>query len=147
MRCARRARGHGGDAVRSAARKRAARARGLWAISAALGLTARRDSSLKLGAADSAANRLVPRGSRRRLAAPAQKLLDPPILERVERHDGEPAAGRQQLLGGGEAAIELAELVIDGDPQRLERPGRRILPGLGFGYRRADDLGELGGAP
>src|SRR5205085_1178742 len=47
-------RGHGGAAVRSAARRRAARARGLRAISAALGFTARRVSNVKLGGGDPA---------------------------------------------------------------------------------------------
>ena len=87
------------------------------------------------------------RGSRRHVAAPAQELLDPAILERVERHHGEPAAGRQQLLGRGEAAIELAQFVVHGDPQGLECPGRRILPGLGLRDHRANDIRELGGAP
>src|SRR5579875_968543 len=42
--------GQAGAAVRSAARSRAERARGLYAISAALGFTARCHSSRKLGA-------------------------------------------------------------------------------------------------
>src|SRR5438552_10529736 len=88
---------------------------------------------------------MVARDPRRRAAAPAQELLDPAILERVKRYYGEPAAGRQQLLGGGETAVELAQFVVNRDPQGLECPGRRILPGLGLRYHGADDFRQLGG--
>jgi hypothetical protein len=88
----------------------------------------------------------VSRGSRRHVAAPAQELLDPAIFERVKRHHGEPAAGRQQLLGRGEPAIELAQFIVHGDPQGLKCPGCRILPGLGLRDDGADDIRELCGA-
>ena len=41
-----------------------------------------------------------------------------------------PPARHQQPFGRGEPAIELAELVVDRDPQRLEGAGRRVEPGL-----------------
>jgi hypothetical protein len=86
------------------------------------------------------------RGARGSPAAPAKKVLDPPIFERVERHYSKASSGFQQLLGGHQPAIEFAELVIDGDPQCLERPGSRILPWLGLRYCRTHDLGEFDGA-
>jgi hypothetical protein len=38
----------------------------------------------------------------------------------VERDDGEAPAGRQQVPGGVEAAVEAVELLVHRDPQRLE---------------------------
>jgi hypothetical protein len=87
------------------------------------------------------------RGARGRSAAAAQELLDPPILERMERNYREPPAWGEQPLSRSETAIEFAELVIDSDPQRLKRPRCRVLPRLRFGYRGARNLGEFGGAP
>jgi hypothetical protein len=65
----------------------------------------------------------------------------------MERDDGEPAAGRQQLFGRGKPAIELSEFVIHRDPKSLEGPRRRIQPRLGRRYSTAYDLGELGRSP
>ena len=64
----------------------------------------------------------------------------------MEGHYGEPPAGGQQLLGCRQPAIELVQFVVHGDPQGLECPGRRILPGLGLRDHRTDDIRELGGA-
>ena len=125
--------GQGGAAVRSAARSRADRARGLRATSSGRGLSARRRSSRKLGAGRRSGDGLMARSARRGAAAPPQKILDPPIFERMERHDCEPAARHQQPLGRAEPAIELAELVVDRDAQRLKGAGRRIEARLGSG--------------
>src|SRR4051812_38317018 len=56
-------------------------------------------------------NRVMSGDPRRPGAAAAQELFDPTILERVERYDCEPPAGRQQLLGRGKAAVELTQFV------------------------------------
>ena len=106
----------------------------------------RRCSSRKLGAGASGGG-----GTWREARGAAslrrrRKFLTRRVFERVERHDGEPAARHQQPLGGGEPAIELAELVVDRDAQRLKRAGRRIEPGLALRHRRAHDLGQLAGA-
>ena len=78
----------------------------------------------------------------------AQEALDDPVLERVEADHGEPAAGPQHLERVGQRGLERAELVVDGDPQRLEdalggmavaEAGRRRDRGL-------DRLDELAGA-
>ena len=86
------------------------------------------------------------RRARRRAAARAQESLDPAVLERMEGDDGEPAARRQQPLGGGQAAVELAELVVDRDAQRLEGAGRGIDAAGAGGTARRTSRGELAGA-
>ncbi len=138
--------GQGGAAVRSATRSRAARARGLRAISSGRGLIGRRCGSRKLGAttAAGAGSWREARGAVS-LRSP-QEVLDPPVFERMERHDGEPPARHQQPLGRLQTAVELAELVVDGDAQRLKGAGRRVEPGLDSRHRGADDVGELEGA-
>ena len=60
-------------------------------------------------------------------AARLEEALHDPVLEAVEGDHGEPAAGREHLLGGGEPALELGQLLVDVDAQRLEGPRRRIL--------------------
>ena len=65
----------------------------------------------------------------------------------MEGDDREPAAGREQSLGGVEAALQLAELVVHGDAERLKCSGCRI---DAAGLRRhhlAHDRRELTGAP
>lgn len=42
----------------------------------------------------------------------------------MEGHHGEPAARLQHALGRGETSLQLGQLVVDGDPQGLEDPGR-----------------------
>ena len=49
-----------------------------------------------------------------------------PVLERVERDDGEATAGASSVSRPRQAARELAELVVDVDAQRLEGAGRRV---------------------
>jgi hypothetical protein len=51
----------------------------------------------------------------------------------VERHHGEPAAGRQQALGRGEPAVELAELVVDAETQRRKVRVAGSMPSLARG--------------
>ena len=52
-----------------------------------------------------------------------QEILDDPVLQRMEGHRHQPAAGAQHAFRGREAVAELAELVVDEQPQGLERPG------------------------
>src|SRR6202012_3349895 len=76
----------------------------------------------------------------------AQEQLDGAVFERMERDDREAAAGLEQPVGGGEAAGQLAQLVIHIDAQRLEGPGRRVDAVAAAGDDRADDAGERRGA-
>ena len=134
-----------GAALRSAPRRRAERARGLAAISASPATASSPGQRWKLGAICPTRGREMARCLRRASRARAQESLDAAVLERMEGDDGEPAAGLQQRLGGGEAAVELAELVVHGDAQRLEGAGRRI-DGVALLARPrtlADDRGEL----
>ena len=86
------------------------------------------------------------RAPRRATAALPQKGFDPGVFERMKRDDREAAARHQQPLGRGEAPVELAELVIDRDPQGLKGAGRRIEPGLTPRDCAAHDVRELAGA-
>src|SRR5207249_3298613 len=77
------------------------------------------------------------------------EALGAPVLERVEGDDTEPAVGAQHVPRGRQRAVELVELVVDGDPDRLEdAPGRMAGAELaldGRRDRRADRLDELAG--
>ena len=53
--------------------------------------------------------------------AVGEEALDAAVLERVERDRGEPAADAQQVPRARERLVELAQLVVDRDPDRLER--------------------------
>src|SRR5690242_8567738 len=55
-----------------------------------------------------------------------EPLLDQAVLERVEADDRDPPARVDQLEGQLQALSELPELVVDLDPQGLERPLRRV---------------------
>src|SRR4029079_1446959 len=71
----------------------------------------------------------APREVRRARAAAlllAQELLDDAVLERVERDHCETAPGTQHLERCGERSLERPELVVDGDPKRLEDALRRM---------------------
>ena len=59
-------------------------------------------------------------------AAAVDETLHPLILARMEADDGQHPAVLEQRLGSGEAAVQLAQLVIDPHAERLERAGRRI---------------------
>ena len=106
--------------VRSAKRSLAERARGLAAISASPGSIGWPRGTSKVGSACSGLARQPARGRTPAPRAAREELLDDAVLERVEGHDREPAAGLQHALGRGEAAQQLAELVVDGDAQGLE---------------------------
>src|SRR5439155_23691893 len=80
------------------------------------------------------------------LALGRDEALDDPILERVVAEDDEPAAGPEQVHCRREPGLQGVELLVDGDPQRLEHPGGRVDAPAGTwvdGHRPFDDRGEL----
>ena len=77
--------------------------------------------------ADELGLRLAPAGADRQvgradaaLGARDEEALDAPVLERVKGDRAEAPAGAQALPGERQRGVELAELVVDGDPQGLE---------------------------
>lgn len=56
----------------------------------------------------------------------SHELLHSSILERVEGDDRQPATGTKDRQRGLEAPSEIAELVVDGHPERLEDAGGRV---------------------
>ena len=79
-------------------------------------------------------------------ASLGQEGLDDAVLERMEGHDDEPAAGLQDSFGGGERRHQLGQLLVDENPQRLERPRRRMdLVRLGTDHAADDIRQRLGG--
>jgi hypothetical protein len=98
----------------------------------------------RLGLAAAAADRQVGRAD-----APARagckELLDTAILERVERDRRQRPARAQQLPGQRQGGVELVELVIDGDPDRLERALGGVAASEARGRRHGglDHLDEL----
>lgn len=56
----------------------------------------------------------------------AQEALDQPVLQRVEGDDAEPPAGTQQPPGRPQARVQLVQLVVDEDAQRLEGLGGHV---------------------
>ena len=92
------------------------------------------------------ARRRMTRRAGRAAGAGAHEFLDRAVFQRMERDDGQPAARRQHLLGGGEAALELAQFVVHGDAQRLEGAGGGIALVLALRPDgAAHDLGQLAG--
>src|SRR6478735_3794061 len=79
---------------------------------------------------------------------PLEEALDDSVLERVERDHGEATARTQHLERRGKRLFELAELVVDCDPERLEGALRRMTvpEPCGRGDRGADDVDEVAGA-
>ena len=63
----------------------------------------------------------------------------------MERHHDQPPAGRQQLRGACQRALDLAQLVVHPDAQRLEAAGRGIDAGA-VGRQHAADDRRRGGA-
>ena len=60
----------------------------------------------------------------------------------MERHHRKPAAGFQHALRRGKRGLQLVELFVDENPQRLECAGRRMnVAGLGA-HHTSDDVGE-----
>ena len=121
----------------------AERARGLAASSAGSGSIALRVARAKRGGLGGGLGG-VAAAAGGGAGAELEEALDDAVLERVEGDDGEPAARRERTLGGGEAAGELAELVVDRDAQRLEAAGRGVrLAGLRARQQALDQAGEL----
>ncbi len=60
----------------------------------------------------------------------SHEALDDPVLERVEADHEEPPAGREQLDGLRQRALERGELGVDGYSDRLERARGRMNPAL-----------------
>ena len=56
----------------------------------------------------------------------AEKLLDRAILQGVKRYDDKPAVGGEQRFGRAEPTFQLAEFIVDVNPQRLKRACRRV---------------------
>ena len=132
--------------VRTALRSRAERARGFAASSRSVGETGLATRS-NVGSSGSTMHGTVARAGRRSSAAFAEEALHDPVLEAVKGDDGEPAAGLQRALGGGQPLLELVELGVQMDADRLEGAGRRIaLLARAEAGGAADDRGQLGGA-
>src|SRR6187549_1767406 len=74
------------------------------------------------------------------------EALHQTVLERVKRDRGEAAARRQRLQTAVERGLQLRELVVHVDADRLERARRRMLAGLARLHGARDELGELTGA-
>src|SRR5207247_2049996 len=71
------------------------------------------------------ANRLTGRADTG--AAPfVKRVLDDAVLARMITDDGEGPAGRERVPEVGQRAIEVLELVVHRDPDRLEDPGEVI---------------------
>src|SRR5262249_31948531 len=85
-------------------------------------------------------------GQARRPLQLAEALLDRAIFERVKGDDDAAAAGPELIGKDLEEARQLAELVVDGDAQRLERARRGIdalVARRAAGHCPGDDGGEL----
>src|SRR5207247_7344305 len=78
----------------------------------------------------------------------AEEALDEPVLARVEADRREPPARPQQLERRRQRRLERAELVVDGDPQRLKDALRRmpVAEARGRRDRGLDRVDELTGA-
>src|SRR5512133_1596624 len=102
----------------------------------------RQDAQRRLAAAD--ADREL-RRARAAMLLPPEEALDDPVLERVEADDGDPPSGTERLERRREGGLERLQLVVDGDPQRLEdAPRRMTLAEAGRGRNRSlDRLHEL----
>src|SRR4029453_15369077 len=82
-----------------------------------------------------------------RAAALLEEALDDAVFEAVESDDGQPAARTEHSLGGAQPLLQLLELGVHMDADRLECAGSRIafLP-LAIPQCLADDRRELRGA-
>ena len=117
---------HDGAPVRSAARSRAERARGLAAISASLGRIAPR---LRAGGRSARASRARADGGRRAARAPERARRNS-FTSRSSSEWKATTARRPPAASSASAAAsprsQLADLVVDRDAQRLEGARRRI---------------------
>src|SRR5690606_10942688 len=76
---------------------------------------------------------------------PAKRLFYDPVLERVEADHGEPSARPQYIRKYTQRFGQNFQLMIHGNPQRLEGAGGRIDPQSGgAGNTGADELCHLG---
>ncbi len=82
------------------------------------------DADRQLGRADAAATLGL------------EEPLDDPVLERVVAEDDEAAPGSEEVEGGCQTGRQRVELLVDGDPQRLEDPGRGMRPAAEARVRR-----------
>ncbi len=112
----------------SATRSRALRARGFAAISAADGTDGPGREDAQDGDARGGLyrHRTGQHVRLRRARLVAKELLDRAIFQRVEGDHGQPTARPQQVARRGERPCEHADLVIDGDAQRLKDLRRRV---------------------
>ena len=126
------------------ARSLAERERGLAAISAAPGSTALRRVSLKLGARSDRHVRRMARGAALAARALGEEILDDAVFERMEGHRDQPPAGAQDGFGRRQPGDQLAQLVIDEQPQRLKAARRRMLGVVVAAAEHArDEVGEF----
>ena len=72
-----------------------------------------------------------------------QVVLDDAILQRVEGDQRQPPPGVQAGRRDPQELIDLAQLVVDRDAQRLEGPGGGVDPVAGGPHDAADGLREL----
>ena len=59
-------------------------------------------------------------------AAVGHEILDDTVFQRMKGHDHQPPARLQHALGGGQRLMQLVELLVDEDAQRLEGARRRM---------------------
>ena len=90
-----------------------------------------------------AGNNLRPMARCGRRAAPfGEEGLDDAVLERMEGDGDETPRRLEHLFGGDEAVGQFAKLVIDENPQRLERAGGRMDRAVAHVHYPRDDVGE-----
>lgn len=86
-------------------------------------------------------------GSRACVAAGAgvAELLDLAVFEGMESDDSEPAAGGDASPEGGQAPLELGELVVDMESKAEKHAGGRVGAVSAAGLEAFDEAGELPG--
>ena len=101
---------------------------------------------LRLGLAPAPADRKLRRADAAS-GAIGEEALHAAVLERMERDRRQAPALAQQLPGGGQRPVERVQLVVDGDPDRLEGPLRRVAApeAVGGRDRGANRLDQVGG--
>src|ERR1700730_11625950 len=75
----------------------------------------------------------------------ANELLHQPVFERVKTDGHEPPARREQIERLRQRALDLAELIVDVDAQRLEGARRRMLAGFARTHYPRHQRRKLGG--
>ena len=104
------------------------------------------EDALGLGRAPAAADGQVGRADAAARAV-GEEALDAAVLERVEGDRGQPALGAQELPRQRQRGVELLELAVDRDADRLEGALGRVAAAeaRGRGDRRGDGVDELEG--